>query len=142
MSQDAKSATIDTVHDVDALDVANLPIPTQAERRRIERRFWPKFWRTVGRVPFSEELAGAWYCAMDARTPTRVKGVLFAALGYFVVPVDLVPDFIAALGFTDDATVLATAIGVVGAHVKEGHVLAARALLQRPDPHHAPDPHA
>lgn len=115
-------------------DIRNLPIAVETDHRRLEERFWPKFWRTVGRVPFSEELASAYYCAIDPHTPARVKGVLFAALAYFVLPTDLVPDFIAALGFTDDATVLAAVMGVVSAHIKPRHARAARRLLDRPHP--------
>jgi uncharacterized membrane protein YkvA (DUF1232 family) len=63
-----------------------------------------------------------------------VKGVLLAALAYFVIPTDMVPDVIAGLGFTDDATVLATALGVVGTHIKPRHKRAARRLLHLPEP--------
>ncbi len=108
-----------------------LPMVLNVHQRRAPRRFWPKFWATLGKVPFSEELAAAFYCASDADTPRRVKGVLFAALAYFVVPTDVIPDFIAALGFTDDATVLATAMGMVGAHIKPQHMDEARKLLRR-----------
>ena len=66
--------------------------------------------------------------------PMRAKAVLFAAVAYFVTPLDLLPDFITGLGFTDDATVLATALGLVGMHVKETHRTAARRLLRMPDP--------
>jgi len=34
-------------------------------------------------------------------------GLIVAAIIYFVMPIDALPDFIAGLGFTDDATVLA-----------------------------------
>jgi len=60
--------------------------------------------------------------------------VLFAAAAYFVMPADLVPDVVVGLGFTDDATVLATALSVVGAHVKERHRAMARRLLRLPEP--------
>ena len=116
----------------DAETAINLPMVLRTPKRRAPRRFWPKFWATMGKVPFSEELGSAYYCATDAQTPTRVKGVLFAALAYFVLPTDLIPDFIAVLGFTDDATVLATAMGMVSVHIKPYHGEAARALLRRP----------
>jgi len=112
--------------------IKNLPLVLETPKRRPPRRFWPKFWATMGKVPFSEELGAAYYCATDGQTPTRVKGVLFAALAYFVLPTDLIPDFIAGLGFTDDATVLATAMGMVSVHIKPHHSVAARALLRRP----------
>jgi len=50
------------------------------------------------------------------------------------MPADLLPDMIVGLGFTDDATVLATALGVVGMYVKECHRRMARRLLRLPEP--------
>ncbi len=95
------------------------------------REFWPKFWTVLGRVPFAEDLAAAWYCWTDPVTPGRVKAVLAGALVYFVTPMDMIPDFVAGIGFTDDAAVLAMAIGVAGAHIKRRHRQAARVLLRR-----------
>src|SRR3546814_3525110 len=54
----------------------------------------------------AEEAAAAWYCARDPETSMRVKATLLAALAYFVMPADFIPDFVAVFGFTDDATVL------------------------------------
>ena len=112
---------------------ANLPLTIEKNKRRA-RFVVPKLLKYIGKIPFAEDLAAAYYCALDPMTPGRVKGVLLAALGYFVVPTDLLPDFIALLGFSDDATVLATALGVVGAHVKPRHQRAARRLLGLPEP--------
>ena len=111
-----------------------LPVVVDTGRRRTLKGFWPKFWSSLGQVPFSKDLAAAWYCANDDKTPGRVKGVLFAALAYFVVPIDLLPDFIAGIGFTDDATVLATTMAVVAAHIKPAHRRDARILLRLPAP--------
>lgn len=106
-----------------------LPIPTERQRKRTKRKLIPKLLRVAGRIPFADDLAAAYYCAIDADTPMKVKLVLFAALGYFVLPIDAVPDVVTGLGFTDDATVLATALGIVGAHISEPHRIAARRLL-------------
>ena len=57
--------------------------------------------------------------------------MLIAALAYFVVPTDLIPDFIASIGFTDDAAVLLAAIQTVTPHIKDGHRTQARAALWR-----------
>ena len=111
-----------------------LPAVIVRNERLVEQSFWTKLLRVAGRVPFAEELAAAYFCAVDPATPARVKGVLIAALAYFVMPVDLIPDFIAGFGFTDDAAVLATAIGLVGSHVKPRHQQQARAALGIPEP--------
>ena len=110
-----------------------LPIPTERQRKRTKRKLIPKLLRVAGRIPFADDLASAYYCAIDAETPMKAKLVLFAALSYFVLPVDAIPDLVTGLGFTDDATVLATALGVVGAHIREPHRIAARRLLGLPE---------
>lgn len=110
-----------------------LPIPTERQRKRTRRKLIPKLLRVAGRIPFADDLAAAYYCAIDAETPMKAKLVLFAALGYFVMPVDALPDLVTGLGFTDDATVLATALGIVGAHIREPHRVAARRLLGLPE---------
>ena len=59
----------------------------------------------------------------------RVRGMLLAALAYFILPLDIVPDLIAALGFADDAALLAAVIGLVSTHITPVHrAAAARAL--------------
>lgn len=109
-----------------------LPIQTEKQRKRTKRRLVPKLLRVAGRIPFADDLASAYYCAIDPDTPMKVKLVLFSALGYFVLPVDAIPDVLTGLGFTDDATVLATALGIVGAYIQEPHRIAARRLLGMP----------
>jgi uncharacterized membrane protein YkvA (DUF1232 family) len=110
------------------------PLPAVVARNEelVREGFWRKLRRLIGRIPFAEELAAAYFCAVDARTPARVRGVLLGALAYFVLPADFIPDWLAGLGFTDDASVLALAMGLVAGHVKERHRLRARKALLRP----------
>ena len=96
---------------------------------RVRQDFWPKIRRVLGRIPFAEGLLAAHYCAMDSETPAHVKAILLGALVYFIVPVDLVPDFIALLGFTDDAAVLFMAVNRVRRHIRPEHREKARAYL-------------
>jgi len=113
---------------------ASLPMAIESNERRTRARFLPKLLKVAGRIPFVDDLAASYYCATDPQTPLKVKGVLFAALAYFVIPADMVPDIIVGLGFTDDATVLATALGIVGAQIQECHRIEARRLLGKPKP--------
>ncbi|WP_084421229.1 YkvA family protein [Henriciella litoralis] len=112
----------------------SLPLALNEDRKRTERGFLPKLLRVAGRIPFADDLAAAYYAAIDPATPKKTKAVLFAALGYFVVPTDALPDFIVGFGFTDDATVLMAALSIVGNEVRERHRLAARKLLRLPEP--------
>ncbi len=56
------------------------------------------------------------YAAVGAETPAWARECARAALGYFIVPLDAVPDAGPA-GFCDDLAVLATALGAVAAYV-------------------------
>ena len=109
-------------------------IPLERQKKDTRRRLIPKLLRLAGRLPFADDLAAAYYCALDPATPRKAKGVLLAALAYFVMPADAIPDIIAGLGFTDDATVMATAIGMVGVQIKPKHRRAARRLLGLAEP--------
>lgn len=110
-------------------------LPKAIERNeRKARGLIPKLMRVAGKLPFADDLAAAWFCARDPLTPAKAKAVLFAAAAYFVMPADLIPDVVVGLGFTDDATVLATALSVVGMHVKERHRAMARKALKLPEP--------
>jgi uncharacterized membrane protein YkvA (DUF1232 family) len=112
-----------------------LPVPMPRDERIVERGFWEKLLRVAGRIPFAEDAAAAYFCAVDPRTPARVRAILFAALAYFVMPFDVVPDFLAGIGFTDDAAVIAMALTVVAGNITEEHRARARAALHIAPPH-------
>ncbi|MBT9370671.1 YkvA family protein [Rhizobium sp. CSW-27] len=113
-----------------------MPGDEQAQARqeaRVRRSFWPTLKKAVRHIPFSRDLVAAYYCAMDPQTPTRVRGVLLAALGYFVLPLDFLPDMFVMVGFTDDVAVLAAAFRMIQAHIKDEHYQAAdRAMTEDP----------
>jgi uncharacterized membrane protein YkvA (DUF1232 family) len=46
------------------------------------------------------------YMMKSDEVPLRAKLILSAALGYFILPIDFIPDFAPLLGFTDDLGVL------------------------------------
>ncbi|PYB74061.1 YkvA family protein [Rhizobium wuzhouense] len=93
----------------------------QKQEEKVRRRFWPTFRKAARQIPFSRDVAAAYYCAIDRETPLRVRGILLAALGYFVLPIDAVPDVLAVIGFTDDIAVLTTAFALINRHIKERH---------------------
>jgi uncharacterized membrane protein YkvA (DUF1232 family) len=102
-----------------------------ADEGSLRRKFWRKLKREAASIPFLEDLLTAHYCAFDRHTPLYVKAVLVGAMVYFVVPDDLIPDYIPVIGYADDAAVLAAAFKVVSSHIKPEHREAARRTLQR-----------
>ena len=113
-----------------ALEGEILGPETEGERaRRVKKGFWRTLKRAARQIPFAENLVAAYYCAFDPRTPARVRAVLLAALAYFVLPIDAIPDFIAGIGFSDDASVLLLAIATVSAHITAEHRAAAKRAM-------------
>ena len=116
---------------MDVIDPARALVPSvqKVNEARIRKGFWPKVTRTAARLPFLSQLLQVYYCARDPDTPTAAKGVMLAALAYFVLPVDLIPDVLAGIGYTDDAAVLAAVISVLGAHIRPRHHDQAHAVI-------------
>ena len=114
---------------IDELEL--LPATLVRNEKTVREKFWPKLKRGLAHVPFAADAVAAWYCAFDPATPLRVKGILLAALAYFILPVDTVPDFVLGLGFTDDLTVLVTAFGLIRNHLKPEHHERARETIDR-----------
>ncbi|GAU82239.1 MULTISPECIES: YkvA family protein [unclassified Bosea (in: a-proteobacteria)] len=77
--------------------------------------------RVAKRIPFAEDLLAAYFCTRDPATPRRVRLTLLAALGYFVLPIDAIPDIMPILGFSDDAAVMAAAIAAVAGSITPEH---------------------
>jgi uncharacterized membrane protein YkvA (DUF1232 family) len=57
--------------------------------------------------------------------------MIFAALAYFVMPVDAIPDLFAGIGYTDDAAVIAALIATLGANIKRRHRDQAEEAVER-----------
>lgn len=100
---------------------------------RDEARFGSEFLgrlkRVAKRIPFAEDLLAAWICTRDPATPRRVRLTLLAALGYFVLPIDAIPDIMPFLGFTDDAAVIAAALAAVAGSITTEHREKARQAM-------------
>jgi uncharacterized membrane protein YkvA (DUF1232 family) len=96
----------------------------------LRRRFWRKLRYAFARVPFTEDLLAAYYCAFDRQTPLPVKASLVGAIAYFILPSDAIPDVLPVLGFTDDAAVLAATVKLVASSIRPEHREAARDMLK------------
>lgn len=62
-----------------------------------------------------------YFAATDKDTPTWAKQTIYGALGYLLLPIDVLPDFLPMIGFSDDLSVLLAAIAAVATHIKPEH---------------------
>ncbi len=117
---------------MDAIDPAKALVPAvqRVNEMRVRRSFWPKLVRTAARIPFADRLLSVYYAARDPETPAAAKGVMLGALAYWVLPIDVIPDVLAGIGFTDDAAVIAAVVATLGAHIRPRHRDAARETLR------------
>lgn len=77
-----------------------------------ERDFWSRLKRhakKLGKGGLRHALT-LYYTLNEPNVPTWAKTVIIGALGYFIFPLDAIPDFIPLVGLTDDLGVLAAAI--------------------------------
>lgn len=58
-----------------------------------------------------------YYVLQKDDIPKKDRLLVMAALGYFILPLDLVPDFIPILGFTDDIGALVFALGKIAIYI-------------------------
>ena len=60
-----------------------------------------------------------YYAMQNPNCPMGVKAGIVAALGYFISPIDLIPDFIPVVGFTDDLAAIAAAIAMAHMYIDD-----------------------
>ncbi|MBT6381766.1 MAG: DUF1232 domain-containing protein [Opitutales bacterium] len=102
--------------------------PTDYSNNYSETGLWDKltqFAKSAGREVVGKALI-LFYVASDPDTPKRAKTIIFSALGYFILPLDAIPDFTPILGFSDDLGAMALALATVAAHIKPEHRQAAK----------------
>lgn len=97
-----------------------------------ERGFWDKVKNaatTAGAVVVEKSLA-LYFCASDPDTPVVAKSLIFGALGYFILPLDAIPDVFVGIGYTDDLGVLAAAATAIATHLKPEHTEKAKQTMK------------
>lgn len=77
--------------------------------------FWGKLAKFALKIgePVVYDALLLFYLLKSPSCPVQQKALILGALGYLILPADLVPDVIPLLGFTDDAAAIATVIKVV-----------------------------
>lgn len=103
------------------------------EKEYSEEAFWDKIkkYAKVAGESVLEPALKMYYAALDPDTPAWAKGIIIGALGYFISPIDAIPDPTPVVGFADDLGVLVMALTAVAAHIKDEHVEKAKETLRK-----------
>ena len=98
--------------------------PTGGHQIHFSREgFWEKlksYAKKIGGVGVYTALI-LYYLLEDERTPIAQRAIIMGALGYLILPLDLIPDMIMGVGFTDDLGALYAALQAVKLHLNEDH---------------------
>jgi len=57
------------------------------------------------------------YAVKSDKMPMKDKLIVFGALGYFIIPIDLIPDLIPILGYSDDFAVLFATVRMIAMYI-------------------------
>ena len=93
----------------------------QEQEKYVNKGFWSKAKKYASKVPFARQALAMYYCAIDSKTPTRAKVTAIGALAYWILPIDVIPDFIPVAGFADDTTAIFIAYKAIKAHITQEH---------------------
>lgn len=98
-----------------------------------EEAFHTKLLRFAGTIG-KEGLRSAlilYYTLQRKDLPGKTRAIILGALGYLILPADIVPDLIPVFGFTDDIGILAAALAAVAMYVDDASKAKADAALAR-----------
>ncbi|WPC75925.1 YkvA family protein [Vibrio porteresiae] len=105
----------------------------QFENEFSDNGFWDKvkkYARSAGESVLEPALK-LYYSAQDPETPVWAKTTIYGALGYFISPIDAIPDITPIVGYSDDLGVLAAAAAAVAVHVTKKHKDKAKETLKQ-----------
>ena len=72
-----------------------------------------------------------YYLMQSSSVPIKAKAGIAAALGYFILPMDIIPDIALVAGFTDDLAVLMFALSQVSHYITDEVKQNARVRLRQ-----------
>jgi len=96
-----------------------------------DSNFWAKvkgYARSAGEGVLEPALK-MYHAALDSDTPAWARATIIGSLGYFISPVDAIPDIVPVVGYADDLGVLVAALATTAAHIKDEHVKKAKETL-------------
>lgn len=99
--------------------------------KKVLKEFPGKLSETSEKITFATQATAMYYALRDPKTSLKVKALIGAALAYFIMPFDVVPDWIVGIGFTDDLAVVLMVLRQLAGSITEEHYELARRRLQR-----------
>lgn len=97
---------------------------SEREKKKYSKKYSTEgFWNKIGKLAKRCGMTGVYaalvlyYVLQKDDIKAKDKMLITAALGYFILPIDLIPDFIPVVGLTDDIAALIFAVGKVAFYI-------------------------
>ncbi|MEC1717019.1 YkvA family protein [Schinkia azotoformans] len=97
-----------------------------------DKKFWQKlkvFAKKAG-SSFVYIVLLLYFTLQKPEVPVKAKATIIGALGYFILPIDLIPDALIGVGYTDDLSAVGLALVQVAIYIDEDIKNKAKAKLQ------------
>jgi uncharacterized membrane protein YkvA (DUF1232 family) len=99
--------------------------------RLVRRRLWQRIRGFAASLPFAQDAAAAYFCAIDPRTPLAVKLTLLGTLAGFLMPQRVIPRTLRSLVVGGDVGFLLGALQGFASQIRPEHRMRARLLIIR-----------
>ncbi|WP_078546373.1 YkvA family protein [Litchfieldia alkalitelluris] len=126
------SSTIDDVDKIEIEDELVDDLKDEEEKLKVEdinsheehfseEKFWTKVQKFSKKAGTSVVYAVLllYYTLQRPDVPLKVKATIVGALGYFILPLDIIPDLAVGVGYTDDLSVVIFALVQVALYVND-----------------------
>ena len=96
-----------------------------------EEGFWDKITSVIKKAgaEIVYKALQLFYATQNPACPVAIKATIYAALGYFILPLDIIPDFIPGAGFTDDLMAIGAALAMAHLYIDDGVIQRARSKM-------------
>lgn len=92
---------------------------SEHEKDYSEQGFWDKVQNYAAKagVTLIYKALQLYYVAQSPDCPMKVKAGIYSALGYFILPLDIIPDFTPVVGYSDDLAAIGMALVLAQAYL-------------------------
>lgn len=93
----------------------------KTQKHYSEEKFWSKLKKFAKKAGSSVVYAVLllYYTLQEPGVPMKAKAIIMGALGYFIFPLDLIPDVVVGVGYTDDLGALVVALVQVAMYINQ-----------------------
>ena len=107
--------------------INNTPYTTSYANHYDESAFWRVVKKVGAKVAYPALLL--FYTLKSPNVPFKVKAEIIGALGYLILPFDLIPDWLPVVGYTDDLAALLAVVRLARPYITKDVKAAAKAKI-------------